>query len=126
MSWMIGSWPGRGTQYEITASRHFPRQSLTELAAHLVDSRGVEEHHIATLEATPGHTAGGNRLAMERAGAEVRLAEQCIQQRGLADTDPAENGDMNLAFLETLQQCLDLGIIGGELRTYRRRHPVVL
>ena len=99
---------------------------LALLTGHLVDARRIDQEHAARVIFLPAGMGGAGGFAMQRTGGKAHLAEQSIEQRRLADADPAKHGNMDMTLFELFQQQLQLPVILGQRRAHRRRHALVI
>ncbi len=101
-------------------------QAFALLPLDLVEPWGIDEEDAPGVELRPAPHLARLGLAVQGAGAEVPPPEQCVEGGGLADTDPAEGGDMDVALVQLLQHGLDLGIVLREGRPHLRRDARVM
>ena len=113
-------------EHQVGPRRHLRGQPLPRVAVHLVDPGSVDQVDAAVPVGLPAPALRPPGLPVQRAGREPRLAEQCVEQRRLADADPPEGDDVDVPLLQPLQHGLHLGVVVGERLAYLLGHAAVL
>ena len=97
------------------------REGLADLAADLVDPRGVDDDQPGPLQARtaertllPSLGGADNGRPVRGADLEDLLADQGIQDGGLAPADHAERGDLDGRLIELLGQFAELPQLVGQ------------
>ena len=98
---------------------------LACLAVDLIDPGGIDQVDVAVVKLAPLATLDGPGLAVKRAGAEALFTQQGVDQRRFADTDAAENRNVDMPVFEFVQHRLDLLVVLGQQRAYLLRHALI-
>ncbi len=100
--------------------------ALARLAIDFIDARCVDQEQCATFLFIPAGHFVLRCLAMQGAGGKAVFTDQCIEYRGLADTDTPQYCNMDVAMLELVEHGLHLAEIIRKFRARFRWQPRVL
>ena len=98
---------------QVADASHFEREFLARLTIEFVNSGSVDQMHAAASNFAPAALAGLTRRAVQHADREHIFAEQRIGQRGFADADAPEYGDVQLAAFELAEHGFEACEIPG-------------